>query len=120
MCNESGAPYQPSAVEAGTIKLDESGSCHMLELYKPSVSPTSSHRNKLLTCIDNPWQHLHLPHRYFMSYWIETEVESTLVSVDRGGLATNKNASRMQSGLGGLYADQSRRGLDNSFFNFFV
>ena len=51
-----------------------------------------------------------------MSHWIETDVESTLVSVDRGGLATNKNASRMQSGLGGLYADQSRRGLDNSFF----
>ena len=55
-----------------------------------------------------------------MSYWIETEVESTLVGVDRGGLATNKNASRMQSGLGGLYADQSRRGLDNSFFKFFI
>ena len=117
MCNESGAPYQPSAVEAGTIKLDESGSCHMLELYKPSVSPTSSHRNKLLTCIDNPW---HLPHRYFMSHWTETEVKSTLVGVDRGGLATNKNASRMQSGLGGFYADQSRRGLDNSFFTFFI
>ena len=55
-----------------------------------------------------------------MSHWIETEVESTLVGVDRGGLATNKNASRMQSGLGGLYADQSRRGLDNSSFNFFI
>ena len=55
-----------------------------------------------------------------MSHWIETDVESTLVGVGRVGLATNKNASRMQSGLGGLYADQSRRGLDNSSFNFFI
>ena len=53
-----------------------------------------------------------------MSHWIETEVGSTLVSVDRGGLATNKNASRMQSGLGGLYADQSRRGLTTHLLTF--
>ena len=51
-----------------------------------------------------------------MSYWIETEVESTLVGVDKVGLATNKNASGLQSGLGSFYADQSRRGLDNFFF----